>query len=276
MKFTQSNMRKQMWTLGLYGSAFLACLAFIYPLIWVLLGSLKDSSDIYTLGLPDRWQFSNYRSAWTAGPWGRYFLNSLFMGLAAGIGHVVFGSMAGYGLAKFQFPGRGLIFAIVIAILTLDTRVLFVPLFQLTSFLGWMDSYQGLVAPLLVAPFSIFLMRQHISGISDSILEAARIDGANEFQIYIKIVLPLSKPVLVVVFLFSFIDAYNNLLWPLIVVRSTELQPIAMGLASFQGAFYFQPELIFAATVLAILPLILLLFVFKRYFVQGMSIQTDK
>lgn len=248
----------------------------LIPLVWAFFGSFKATREVFQFTLPTQWHVENYVTALQAGNWPRYFSNSAIMAGGIAISQTFLGAMAGYGLAKFDFPGKNIAFALVIGTLTLSQQVVFLPLFRIVSSLNWIDTYQGLIVPLMVAPFSIFLVRQYITGINDSILEVARIDGASEPRIFLQIVLPLSRPVLLVVFILSFTVFYNDLLWPLIVVRSETMQTVSLALQQFRGAYYYRPELVLAITMLVIAPITLLFLILQRVFMQGVSLGGEK
>jgi len=254
----------------------LGAIILIMPLFWAFLSSFKTTLDVFEFGLPDKWHFSNYIEALSSGPWIRYFINSAIMAGSIALAQSFCGALAGYSLAKFNYYGKNFIFAIVIGTLTLSQQVVFLPLFVVVSSLNWIDTYQGLIVPVMIAPFSIFLARQYISGISDSLIEAARIDGANEPRIFLSIIMPLSKPMLLVIFILAFTAFYNNLLWPLIVVRSEEMQTVALALQQFKSAWYYRPELVLAVTIITILPMTVIFFFLQKYFLQGVSIQVEK
>jgi len=248
----------------------------LFPLLWAVLASLKSTTKVFDFGLPEEWLFSNYSDALAAGNWLRYFANSAIMAGGIAVSQTFLGAMAGYSLSKFRYPGRTLIFLIVIGTLTLSQQVVFIPMFIIVSSLNWIDTYQGLIVPLMVSPFSIFLMRQYIYGLTDSILEVARIDGASEPRIFFQIVLPLSKPVLAVVFILSFTVFYNDLLWPLIVVRSEAMQTVALALQQFKSAWYYRPQLVLAVAVVVIMPITVLFFFLQKQFLQGITIRAYK
>lgn len=254
----------------------LGALLVLIPLLWAFLGSFKPTRDVFQLSLPTQWLTENYITALRAGNWGRYFINSAIMAGGIAILQTFFGAMAGYSLAKFSFFGKKIIFAIVIGTLTLSQEVVFLPLFKIVSFFNWIDTYKGMIIPLMVAPFGIFLMRQYIIGINDSLFEVARIDGASEPRIFFQLVLPLSKPVLLVVFILAFTAFYNDLLWPLIVVRAESMFTVSLALQQFRGAYYYRPELVLAITMLVIAPITLLFLFFQKFFLKGVSLGGEK
>lgn len=254
----------------------IAVFILFFPLYWTIIGSFKTPSEIFSLKLPSEWKFSNYPAALQTGNWGRYFFNSFFTSGIIALGQTFFGALAGYSLAKFRYPGKNVFFATTIVTLPLSQQVIFLPLFLMVSNFGWVDSYIGLIVPVLVAPFSIFLMRQYMLGISDSLIEAARLDGASEPKIFFRIILPLSKPVLIVVFILGLSSFYNNLLWPLVIIRSDQLQTISLALQQFKGAYVYRPDLILAATIMSLIPISVLFFFLQRFFMQGVSISVEK
>jgi len=222
----------------------LGAIILIIPLFWAFLSSFKTTLDVFEFGLPDKWHFSNYIEALSSGPWIRYFINSAIMAGSIALAQSFCGALAGYSLAKFNYYGKNFIFAIVIGTLTLSQQVVFLPLFVVVSSLNW--------------------------------IEAARIDGANEPRIFLSIIMPLSKPMLLVIFILAFTAFYNNLLWPLIVVRSEEMQTVALALQQFKSAWYYRPELVLAVTIITILPMTVIFFFLQKYFLQGVSIQVEK
>lgn len=270
------RVRDRMFDATLFFLVVLGAFVVLIPLVWAFFGSFKSTSEVFKFTLPTVWHVENYVTALQSGNWPRYFANSAIMAGGIAISQTLFGSMAGYGLSKFDFPGRNLAFALVIGTLTLSQQVVFLPLFRIVSALNWIDTYQGLIVPLMVAPFSIFLVRQYIVGIHDSILEVARIDGVSEPRIFFQIIMPLSKPVLVVVFILSFTVFYNDLLWPLIVVRSESMNTVSLALQQFRGAYYYRPELVLAITMLVIAPITLLFLVLQRFFMTGVSLGGEK
>ena len=270
------RVRNKGWDAFFFLLVTLGALLVLIPLFWALLGSFKSTSNVFTFALPEEWRFENYAIAFEHGTWLRYFANSGIMAGGIAVSQTFFGAMAGFSLSKYEYPGRNLLFGLVIGTLTLSQQVVFVPMFQLVSALGWIDTYRGLIIPLMVAPFSIFLTRQYMQGITDSIIEVARIDGASEPRIFFQIIVPVSKPVLIVVFILSFTVFYNDLLWPLIVVRSDPMYTVSLALQQFKNAFYYRPELVLAITMLVIFPITVIFLFLQKVFLRGVSIAGDK
>nr|WP_157603121.1 carbohydrate ABC transporter permease [Rathayibacter sp. Leaf299] len=202
----------------------------------------------------------------------RYFLNSALVAVVVTLGNIVFASMVGYALAKLTFRGRDLVFGLVLGMLMIPTIVTFIPLFVLTSRLGLVNSYPGLILPYLVTPIGIFLMRQFIDGIPDELLQAARIDGAGEMRIFFGVVLPLSTPALATLSILTFLSSWNNFLWPLVVAQSDDYYTLPVALALYstgtQGTNY---GLLMAGAVAVIVPILILFVVLQRHFTQGVA-----
>jgi multiple sugar transport system permease protein len=249
----------------------------LLPFEWMIVASLMSPREIMTrplVWLPALPQFENYARLAEAIPLGRMYLNSLVVTTAITCGILLSSSSAGYGFAKFHFPGRDALFLLVLATLMIPFFVFLIPVFYIVSQLGWVDTYQGLIVPHVVTAFGIFLMRQYMLSLPDELLDAARIDGASEFGIYWRIVLPLVGPALGALAILAFVYQWNSFLWPLIVIRSTELATIPIGLNSLRE-YASQPEVInlqMAGATAAIVPVLIVFALFQRWFVQGIAL----
>lgn len=261
-------------TRGLVIVVLALCLAVtLLPLVWMLLSSFKTQGDL--LGDPTAWfprhfTWDNY-AQWL-GPLdiGQYFLNTVVVAVATVIGNLLFCSMAGYALAKMRFRGRGLVFALVLITLMIPAVVTFIPMFVVVSKLGLLNTYAALFLPFLASPVGVFLMRQFIASLPDSLLEAARIDGAGEVRIFLRIVLPLSGPALATLAILTFLSSWNNFLWPLVAAQgqSTYTLPIALSLFSV-GSQSTDYGLLLAGSILVIAPVVVLFVALQRYFTQS-------
>uniref|UniRef100_A0A831TA72 Carbohydrate ABC transporter permease n=1 Tax=Thermorudis peleae TaxID=1382356 RepID=A0A831TA72_9BACT len=260
-----------------YGALSAGAIAMMLPFIWMVLSSLMAPHEIMARPLvwfPARPQFENYARLAEVVPLGRMYLNSLIVTIAITAGVLFTSSLAGYGFAKFRFPGRDTLFISVLATMMIPFFVVLIPVFYLVSRLGWVDSYLGLIVPNLVTAFGIFFMRQYILSLPDELLDAARIDGASEFGIYWRIVLPLCGPALGALAILAFVYHWNSFLWPLIVVRSPELWTIPLGLNSLL-IYASSPEVVnlqMAGATLAIIPVLIVFVLLQRWFVQGISL----
>lgn len=250
-------------------------LTMLLPFLWMVSTSLMDEFEVFSWPprlLPAVVRWSNYPEALTALPFGRFFLNSGIMALFIVSGQLFICSLAGYAFARLRFPGRDRLFILFLANLMVPVIVLLIPRFLLVSMAGGVDRYWGLIVPELVSVYGIFLMRQFFLSLPGDLEDAARIDGASEFQIYWRIMLPLSKPALATLGVFGFVATWQSFLWPLIVTRSMYMRPVEVGIASFHGAFETQWPYQMAAAVTAVVPLIVVFFFTQRYFVRGIAL----
>ncbi len=244
------------------------------PLIWMLLASSKTLPEILTVPptwLPGALRLDNYTTVLRDSDFVRHFLNSTLVAAIAIVSVLATSSMAGYAFAKFDFPGRNILFILVLAALMIPFQVRVIPLYVLASELNLLDTYPGLVLPGLVDAFGIFLMRQYLMSIPSDLLDAARIDGASELTIFLRIVLPLAKPALSALAIFTLVASWESFLWPLLVVSSPEKFTLPLGLAQFSGRFLTRVDLQMAASALTILPLLIVFLVMQRRFIEGMA-----
>lgn len=245
------------------------------PFAWMLLGSIKPTGEI--LANPNQWlpenpTLSNFTDLLAKQNFGLYFFNSLLVALACVIGNLLFCSMAGYALAKIDFAGKKLLFSLVLLMLVVPGIATFVPLFVQVSNLGMANSYLGLILPYVVTPLGVFLMRQFIGEIPDSLLEASRIDGAGEVRIFFRLILPLSGPALATLAILTFLAQWNNFLWPLVIAQTDDMYTLPVALALFAvGANGTNYGLLLAGSVVVVLPMILIFLFLQRYFIQGIA-----
>ena len=251
------------------GLTLLAALAFAFliPILWMTVMSFQEGGkmfDLRTEWIPSVWHFENYPNALSRAPFTQYFINSGIVSLTVMATNVVFCTLAGYGLAKFRFPGSGLVLLLILSTLMLPLEVTLVPTFLIVHKFDWINTYQGIVAPLLIDAFGVFLMRQSIISIPSDYIEAARIDGAGELRILLQIIVPQCVPALSVLAIFSFRDSWDQFLWPLTVVSIDALRTYPLGLVQF-GEEYGNPATEqMAIAVLATLPVFLLFLILQR------------
>ena len=245
------------------------------PFVWMLLGSFKTDAELRRVPptwLPESPTLDNYRNLFGQLDFPTFFFNSTVVALAITLGNLVFCSMLGYALAKLRFPGKAVVFALVLGMLMVPGMVTFVPLFVLVSNLGLVNSYAGLIMPWLAAPFGVFLMRQFIVGLPDELIDAARVDGASEFRIFTSVILPLCGPVLATLGILTFLASWNNFLWPLVVAQSADKYTLPVALALYSiGENSTRYGLLMAGSVVIILPILLVFVLLQRYFVQGIA-----
>jgi len=246
----------------------------VLPLLWMLSTSLMGELEVYQF--PPRWlpadpQWSNYPAALSARPFGRYFLNSFVFAGGVVLGQLVTAATAGYAFARLEFKGRDRLFLGVLATMMVPSVVVLIPRFLMLDALGWLDTYTGLISTELVSVWGIFLMRQYFRSVPKELTDAAVMDGAGPWRVFWSISLPLAKPALATLGLFAFIDAWKNLLWPLIATRSMHMRTVEVGIASFHGVFVTNWPYQMATAMVAVVPILILFLFTQRYFVQGIQ-----
>ncbi len=219
---------------------------------------------------------SNYRNLWKTVPYNRYFINSVFIATSSTLLTLFFCSLGGYAFAKYRFRGEKVLFSILLASMMVPFQVLLVPLFGLMYDIGWLNSYKAIVIPFSVGAFGVFLMRQFIVSIPTELLDAARIDGCSEFGIYYRIVLPIIKPALGALTIYSFLGSWNGYLWPLIILRDEAKYTLPIGLANLIGIYRQDYGMLMAGTLLSLLPIVILFLSMQREFVQGITLGSVK
>jgi multiple sugar transport system permease protein len=258
-----------------YAALVLAGAATILPFAWMLLGSFKTQGEL--LRRPVTWwpqnpTLDNYVRWFTELHIDRFFMNSLLVAVFTVLGNLLFCSMVGYALAKMDFAGKRVLFLGIMVTLMVPGVVTFVPLFVMVSKLGLVNTYPALILPFLVSPLGVFLMRQFMMGIPESLIEAARIDGAGELRTFTRIVMPLCGPPLATLGILTFLGSWNNFLWPLVAAQSEEKYtlPVALSLYS-TGQNATDYGLLLAGAVLVIAPIVALFVALQRFFIQGVA-----
>lgn len=245
-------------------------LLMVTPLAFMFATSLKDSSEIYDLAFfPAHPTFDNYVSVLSDGRFLRWFANSFGIATAVTLSNVFFDSLVGYTLAKFQFRGRYLVFIAILSTLMIPTEMLVIPWYVMAKNFGWLDSYWGIMFPGMMTAFGTFLMKQFFETVPNDFLEAARIDGLNEFAIFWRIALPLVTPALSALAIFTFLSNWTAFIWPLIVTTSKGLYTLPVGLTSFAVESQVQWELIMTGAAFATLPTLTVFLLLQRYIVRG-------
>lgn len=262
---------------GWLGSLLLAVLAFAFvlPILWMLTTSFQAGERMYelaTVWIPSVWHAENYANALSRSPFAQYFLNSGTVAIAVMVTNVVFCTIAGYGLAKFRFPGDRYVLLAILATLMLPLEVTLVPTFLVIHQFGWLNTYQGLAGPFLIDAFGVFLMRQSMLSIPADYIEAARMDGAGELRILLQIIVPQCLPALAVLAVFSFRDNWDQFLWPLTVVSQDEFRTFPLGLIRFAEDYGSPPTEQLAIAVLATIPTVLLFVILQRAVNRGFGL----
>ncbi|GGB32924.1 ABC transporter permease subunit [Virgibacillus dakarensis] len=259
---------------------FLLLMAIIWviPLVWGLVTSFKDDMEFQTMGfkfLPVEWVTTNYTSLLVdnySTPLLQWFFNSLIISVVHTLLVLVVVSLAAFAYGRLRFKGRNMIFMFLMATMMFPAVVNLVPLYKIVDTLGWVNSYWAAIVPGAAGVFNIFLVRQFLANIPLEYDEAAKVDGAGDFQIFFKVVLPQLKPILMVVALFSFTGSWNDFLWPSIVFNDIEKMPITAGLQLLQGMYISQPTILMAGAVIAIIPTFIIYLFAQKYFIQSMSL----
>ena len=249
------------------------------PLLWMLSVSFMQAGEASTFPpplLPRVATIANYRELFTREGIGRYFLNSLLLASAVTAISLLFNLMAGYAFAKLPFAGRERIFKGLLAALVIPGQVAMMPLFLMLKGMGLVNTYGGILIPGLASIFGIFLVRQYARSIPDDLLEAARIDGASELRIFVSIVMPLLKPVMVTLAIFTFLGSWNDFMWPLIILTDSHLQTLPVALSALSREHVQDNELMMAGSVVTVLPVLALFLMLQRYYIRGLLMGSVK
>lgn len=266
---------QSVWRVAQYAVLILFALVCLVPIVWVIAGSFKTSRDIAIspLGLPTKFNWQNYVDAWTVGRFGKYFGNSVITSIPIVIGSVALSSLAGYGFARYKLPGGNIFFYLFLLGLMVPMQSIMIPLFYILRDVGFLGTYWAMIVPNIVIglPFGIFFMRAFFLRLPEELVDAALIDGANEFQVFWRIMLPLATPAITAQIVFQFVWAWNSFLIPLIYVQKEELRPLVLGLMFFKSKYTQNIPLTMAGAVIVMLPMIIIYVIFQRKFIQGMT-----
>jgi multiple sugar transport system permease protein len=271
--------------LVLYVVLVLASVATLAPFVWTVSTSFKHSEDVFAPGsglIPHPWSWSGYRDVFTLVPFARYFTNSVVVSLVVVLANIVFDTAAAYAFAKLKFPGRSLWFGVLLVTLMVPMQVNLIPLYRIMVSLHQSvpalgaNTLSGIFLPSLVQVFGIFLMRQYFASIPDSILEAARIDGAGELTILRRIVFPLAAPGIATLTIFTFLATWNDFLWPLIVAGTDESRTLPVGLALLARKNTVNWPDTMAGAVVTALPMIVIFVLMQRRFIEGLTAGVGK
>ncbi|WP_243028787.1 carbohydrate ABC transporter permease [Thermus albus] len=242
----------------------------VLPFLWMVLTSFKPFPELFELRFfPREPTWENYRVVlWETG-FLRWFGNSLLVASLTTLSVLFFDSLAGYTLARLRFPGKNLIFVLILSTLMVPTEMLVIPWYVMSAEKGWINTYWGLLFPGLITAFGVFLMRQFFESLPQDLFDAGRMDGLSEFGVFWRIGLPLVRPALAALGIFTFLGNWNAFLWPLIVVQTPEMRTLPVGIALFSGEAGTAWNLIMAASSLAVLPVLLVFFFFQRQIIEG-------
>lgn len=260
-------------------SMLVILLVIAFPFLWLIISSFKHEKDIISFPpriFADSYTLDNYIKVWTTIPLLDYIKNTVIFAGGTVITSVFFDSLAGYAFARMRFKGKSVLFYFVLLTMMIPFQVFMIPLFIEVNLLGMLDTYAGLIIPRMTTAFGIFMMRSFFITLPDSLEEAARIEGLSEFNIFLKIMLPLSKPTLLSLGIFTLMNSWNDLLYPLILTSSSKMRTLPAGLALFTGQniSFYGP--VMAGTVISMLPLLVVYIFAQKYFVQGTAMSGMK
>ena len=256
------------WTVVAFGALLMA-----FPLYWMLVTAVSTNADVRAAEygiLPSQFTLSGFARVFDL-PFLRWFFNSVVIAVAAVALTVSINLVCGYAFAKLRFPGRRVLFLLIVSTLIIPIQVLMVPQFQIVARLGWIDTYWGVIIPRAAEAFGIFFCVQFFRGIPDELIEAARLDGASELTILRRIVLPLSKPLIAVLVIFTFMWRCNEFAWPLIVLKDSTAYTLPIGLRFLEGQFTKDYPALMAGSLISILPMLIIFILFQRYFIEGVT-----
>ena len=260
---------------ALHGALLTVGFIFVFPFVWSVATSLKPLRDLFQVTpslIPSEVRWQNYTDVLDTVPFARFYLNTIVVTLARVVGQVFLASMAAFAFARLRFPGRDVLFFMLLAGLMVPEQVLIIPRYVLMRQFGWLDTYQGLIIPLLFSAFGTFLLRQFFLGIPNDFQEAATLEGANPFQIYWQIYLPLARPALAAFGFLVLLWSWNEFLWALIITNRTEMQVLSVGMALFQGEHFTNTAILLSAANMATIPVLVVFLFFQRQLVEGIAL----
>lgn len=258
----------------LYVSLSVAAFIVLLPVLWMISAAVRPEGNIVSHPaelIPTVFTWDNFREIWTAIPFLDELRNTIIFAGGVTCVSLLFDSMTAYALARLDFPGKRVFFLLVLLFLMVPPQITLIPVYQIVAKLGLVNTFPGLIVPRATNMFGIFFLRQFFLGIPDDLSQAARIDGAGEFRIYWKVILPLARPALLTLGLFHFMYNWNDLLWPLIITTSNDMATLPAGLSEFAGTHVVQYGLLMAGATMAMLPMLLAFILVQRKFIQGIA-----
>jgi alpha-1,4-digalacturonate transport system permease protein len=249
-------------------------LIILAPVVWFVLASFKDLTELGARPphiLPKVWAFSNYTEAFQMYNYMRYFANSVIVTTVATLLTLLINSMAAYAFAKYNFRGRDGFFVLTLAMIMIPLQVILIPIYLVVSSMGMVNTYWGMIIPAAATPTGVFIIRQYMLSIPDELIESARIDGAGEFRIFARIVLPLARPALAVVAIFSILWRWNDFIWPLLIAQDEKLYTLPVALALLNGQLFVPENIVLAMSVMSIIPVLFMFVFMQRQIIQGIA-----
>lgn len=274
MVTTTSPARQRAETITLWLLLAGGAVIMIFPIYWMFATAIRPKDEIFSpvmALLPTGWVWQNFADALAHMPFLRWFWNSAFISVVAVVITVSLNLLCGYAFAKFRFAGRDVLFIAVLSALMIPVQVIIVPLFFVVSDLGLLNSYWGVILPRAAEAFGIFMVRQFMVSIPDELLEAARLDGASELTIFRKIVLPLSKPIIAVLIIFTFMWRWNDFVMPLVMLTAQDMYTVQLGLNLLKGQYNTEWTDIMSIALLSLVPMLVIFVFFQRQLIQGIA-----
>ena len=269
MQSRSSILKFLIYTLLVFLSA-----VFLMPIVWVIFSSFKPAGELFTWPptlLGRNPSLDNYTQAFAAGDFGRWFLNTVVVSVLATVLTVIVNIMAGYVFAKYEFKGKKLLFGMVMVTLMIPLEVIMIPIFKVIVSTHMYNNLWGLIIPAVASPTAVFLVKQYYEPIPDALMEAARIDGASEMKILMRIMLPLAKPIISVLCIFSFMWRWNDYLWPKLVINSKTKYTLQLALANFSGEYSVDWSSLLAMSVISMIPVLVVFLTLQKYIIGGMT-----
>ncbi len=269
------RLARQLPQIGVYALLIAGGFVMVFPFLWMILTSLKPPSEVF-LGLfwPIEPTLDNYARVFQKVPFARWYVNSLVVAALVTLSVAFFDSLTGFALAKYEFRGKNVIFVFILSTLMVPTEMLVIPWFILSNSLNWVDTYWGIMFPGVMTAFGAFLMKQFMEGVPSELLDAARIDGVSEFGLFWRIAMPLVRPALAALCIFTFLGNWNAFLWPVIITEKMDMRTVPVGLSFFSGeaGATSQWELIMAGASMATVPVLAVFVLFQRQIIKGIAL----
>lgn len=261
-------------TLSYIGLSIFALLM-VLPFLYMLSTALKPEREVFSTAgalIGSKLAWENFGLAWTYIPFNYFFINTIFVASSVTILVVFTSSLAGYSFARLRFPGRDMLFYLYLGTLMIPAQVIVIPQYILMNYLKWIDTYQALIIPSAFTAFGTFLLRQFFMSVPFELEDAARIDGCSRFGTYLRIIMPLSKPALASLAVFSFVGQWNSFFWPLIVTNTDKMKTLSVGLKMFQGVYGTEWHLMMAGSAIVIIPTLIVFMFFQKYLAEGIAL----
>jgi multiple sugar transport system permease protein len=276
---SEAAKKEKMMQTFAYVILAIGALSMIMPFLWMITTSLKTLEAIYIrpknwiqMFIPTMFIWENYKSAFEVVPFARFYLNSIIVGVAVTIGQVFTSSLAAYAFSRLEFKGRDKLFFAYLATMMIPGSVTMIPVYVLMRLFGWVDTYKALIVPAVFTAYGTFMLRQFFMTLPKDLEDAAKIDGCGFFRIYTTIILPLSKPALATLTVFTFMGNWGNFMWPLLVTNTMEMRTLPIGLESFKTQYSTDWHLLMAGSVMAMLPIVIIFVFTQRYFVESIKL----